>query len=120
MPATTCLSGRCTRYFSGATIKLAARVAAASALALSLLGVQAGAAEISLLSAAAMQSVLPETVADFERGSPGTPVQPAEPVAAFTAFLQSHRCATSSEPRGCNPALAATDSAHPLIAGVRT
>ena len=103
MPATTCLSGRCTRYFSGGTIKLAARVAAASALALSLLGVQAGAAEISLLSAAAMQSVLKETAADFERGSAGTPVQPAEPAAAFTAFLQSPQMRDVIRAKGMQP-----------------
>lgn len=69
MPATTSLLGLCTQYFSAGLIKLAARVAAASALALSLLGAQAGAAEIRLLSAAAMQSVFKEAVADFERGS---------------------------------------------------
>lgn len=54
----------------GATgaIPFLARVAAV-ALALSLLGARAEAAEIRLLSAAAMQSVLKETVAEFERAS---------------------------------------------------
>jgi len=42
---------------------------AAAALSLSLLGTRADAAEIRLLSAAALQSVLKETVADFERAS---------------------------------------------------
>ena len=69
MPAITCLSGPCTRRLAGGVIKFATRAAAASALALLLLGAQADAAEIRLLSAAAMQSVFKETVADFERGS---------------------------------------------------
>ena len=69
MPATTYWSGARARYFYGEMIKFAACVTAASALALSLLGAQAGAGEIRLLSAAAMQSVFKETVADFEHSS---------------------------------------------------
>lgn len=69
MPAPIRLSDAYIRYFYGGMIKFAVRVAAPSALALSLLGAQAGAAEIRLLSAAAMQSVFKETVADFERSS---------------------------------------------------
>jgi len=68
MPATTTFRVG-SRTQSGGMIKFATRTAAASALALSLLGAQAGAAEIRLLSAAAMQTVLKETVADFEHSS---------------------------------------------------
>ena len=73
MPAATCLSGPRHRRVVGRAVNFAARRAAATALALSFFGfgfgAPVGAVEISLLSAAAMQSVLKETLAEFERGS---------------------------------------------------
>lgn len=69
MPGTTRLFRGCSRSQDVADAFRKAIGTAAVALALSLLGTCADAAEIRLLSAAAMQSVLKETVVDFERAS---------------------------------------------------
>lgn len=70
MPALAFLSRTCIRARHNRwAITSITRIGAAFALALSLVSTQASADEISLLSAAAMQSVLKETAAEFEHTS---------------------------------------------------
>src|SRR5262245_5440142 len=60
---------RARRRRMGVTVPLQARLALSSVMAIALFGTPASAAEVRLLSAAAMQSVLKDLAGEFERTS---------------------------------------------------